>query len=92
MDARLVARAEDESASATETSVDAGATGLFAVQRVASEDSTLQVRHKGAVLDRNVRYVLTTVRWDGSKFAVASEKGEIPKGKASASDADAAAG
>jgi tetratricopeptide (TPR) repeat protein len=91
MDARLVARAGGESAATAETSVDAGVTGLFAVQRVPTVGSGLQVRHKGPVLDRSVRYVLTTIRWDGSKFAVDRETGEIPKGKASASETDASA-
>ncbi len=60
--------------------IDAGATGLFALQAPASGLLPLFVRHQGLVLDREVAFTAMTVTWDGKEFKVVRRQGTIAAG------------
>jgi Ca-activated chloride channel family protein len=63
--------------------IDAGATGLFALQHAPSAGlPPLTVRHQGASLDRAVGFVRVTIDWDGKEFKVARSSGTIEAGAA----------
>jgi Ca-activated chloride channel family protein len=63
--------------------IDAGATGLFALQHApAAGLPPLTVRHQGASLDRAVGFVRVTIDWDGKEFKVARSSGTIEAGAA----------
>jgi len=59
-------------------SVDGTPTGLFAVQVPPGGLPPVQVRHRGLRLDRDVAYEVVTIRFDGSDFSVARERGSVP--------------
>jgi tetratricopeptide (TPR) repeat protein len=82
LEARLVLAAAEEGLSLTGDAVDAGSTGLHALQLPPSDAPKLVVRHSGPVLDREVKYTIVTLRWDGAKFDVQRSEGSIPAGRA----------
>ena len=60
--------------------IDAGATGLFALQAPASGLPPMTVRHQGLVLDREVAFTAFTVAWDGKEFKVERRQATIAAG------------
>jgi len=61
--------------------IDAGATGLFALQAPAAGLPALMARHQGLVLDREVGFTAFTVAWDGKEFKVERRQGTIAAGR-----------
>ena len=57
--------------------IDAGTTGLYALQAPAGGLPPLFVRHQGVPLDREVGYVRLTVTWDGKEFKVERSPGTL---------------
>jgi len=68
--------------------IDAGATGLFALQAPAAGLPAMLVRHQGLVLDREVGFTAFTVTWDGKEFKVGRRKGTIAAGKIGEGETD----
>lgn len=62
--------------------IDAGASGLFAIQAPTGGLGPLLVRHQGVPLDRPVGFVRLTIAWDGSQFRVERATGTIAAGAA----------
>jgi Ca-activated chloride channel family protein len=62
--------------------IDAGPTGLFALQAPAGGLPPLFVRHQGVPPDREVGYLRLTVTWDGKEFKVERSPGTLAAGDA----------
>ena len=62
--------------------IDAGATGLFALQAPAGGLPALFVRHQGVPLEHEVGFQRLTVTWDGKDFKVERSAGTIAAGAA----------
>ena len=62
--------------------IDAGVTGLYALQAPADGLPSLSVRHQGVVLDREVSFMRLTIAWDGKEFKVERSHGSIAPGAA----------
>lgn len=60
--------------------IDAGATGLYALQTTGPGLDGLLARHQGLVLDREVHFVRLTITWDGKEFKVERGHGSIAAG------------
>lgn len=60
--------------------IDAGVTGLYALQAPAGALPPLSVRHQGIVLDREVSFMRLTVTWDGKEFKVERSHGSVAAG------------
>jgi tetratricopeptide (TPR) repeat protein len=60
--------------------IDAGATGLYALQTTGTGLDGLLVRHQGFVLDREVHFMRLTINWDGKEFKVERSYGSIAAG------------
>ena len=71
--------------------IDAGTTGLYALQAPAGGLPPLFVRHQGVPLDREVGYVRLTVTWDGKEFKVERSPGTLAANDAGPPPAAAAA-
>ena len=61
--------------------IDAGATGLFAVQGPAADPASWTVRHQGLVLEREVGFTVQVIRWDGKEFKLTRGAGKIAAGE-----------
>ncbi|MBK7828147.1 VIT domain-containing protein [Nannocystis sp.] len=61
--------------------IDAGTTGLFALQAPAGALTPMFVRHLGVPLDREVGYTRLTITWDGKEFKVERSPGSIAAGE-----------
>lgn len=83
--------ASDPPAPIAGDAIDAGDTGLYAVQAPAAGLGPLAVRHQGIPLDRPVGFVRLVITWDGKQFRVEREAGTIPAGAAAQAAAPAAA-
>ena len=57
--------------------IDAGSTGLYALQAPAGGLPPLFVRHQGVPLDREIGYLRLTVTWDGKEFKVERSPGSL---------------
>lgn len=62
--------------------IDAGTTGLYAIQAAPGALGALQVRHQGVPPDRPVGFVRLTIAWDGKQFRVERTTGTIAAGAA----------
>jgi len=60
--------------------IDAGATGLYALQATSEGLAGLTARHQGLLLDREVHFVRLTIAWDGKAFKVERSHGSIAAG------------
>jgi Ca-activated chloride channel family protein len=62
--------------------IDAGPSGLFAIQAPTGGLGPLLVRHQGVPIDRPVEFVRLTIAWDGKQFRVERVTGTIAAGAA----------
>jgi tetratricopeptide (TPR) repeat protein len=69
--------------------VDAGATGLYALQAPTGGLPPLRVRHQGVVVDHPVEFVRLTVTWDGKEFRVERVAGSVAAGASAEGEAPA---
>ena len=60
--------------------IDAGATGLYALQTTGTGLDGLLARHQGFILDREVHFMRLTITWDGKEFKVERTHGSIAAG------------
>lgn len=79
LEARLTLASDPPSPLAGDA-IDAGTTGLFALQAPAGGLPPLYVRHQGIPLDREIGYTRLTVTWDGKEFKVERSPGSLAAG------------
>ncbi|MEZ4453698.1 MAG: VIT domain-containing protein [Nannocystaceae bacterium] len=85
LEARLILASETPGTSSPAgDALDAGETGLYALQGAAADLSALRVRHRGPLVGRPVVFERITITWDGKTFEVDKARGEIAADEASA--------
>lgn len=75
--------ASDPPAPIAGDAIDAGVTGLYALQTTGPGLDGLAARHQGLVLDREVHFMRLTITWDGKEFKVERAHGSIAAGASS---------
>jgi hypothetical protein len=79
LDARLVlAHADPEARGHLGDAIDAGPTGLYALQAPPGGFPELTARHAGELLDRPVAFTVLTIEFDGKDFAVKKDARSLP--------------
>ena len=79
LDARLVlAHADPEATGHLGDAIDAGPTGLYALQAPPGGFPELTARHAGELLDRPVGFTLLTIEFDGKDFTVKQDAKTLP--------------